>query len=110
MTTSDTGLDRLFHALSDRSRRGMVDRLGRGPASVSELAAPQAMALPAAMKHLAVLEESGLVASRKVGRIRTYHLRKEALGNLERWLTAHKEGWNRTFDRLEEFFSRDETE
>ena len=81
MTPEPLALDRMFHALSDRSRRGMVDRLGLGPASVSELAEPFAITLPTAMKHLHVLEESGLVHSEKSGRTRTYRLRQEALAD-----------------------------
>ncbi|MBB4228702.1 DNA-binding transcriptional ArsR family regulator [Rhizobium mongolense] len=80
-------LDRMFHALSDRSRRGMVDRLGRGPASVMELAKPLSMTLPTVMKHLSVLESSGLVLSEKAGRVRTYRLQQEALGHLDRWIS-----------------------
>jgi len=98
-------LDQMFHALSDRSRRGMVDRLGHGPASVSELAEPLSMALPTVMKHLAVLEKSGLVRSEKSGRVRTYRLQKDALAEMERWLAAHKASWNRAFDRLEQFLA-----
>ncbi|QPB21607.1 winged helix-turn-helix transcriptional regulator [Rhizobium sp. 007] len=80
-------LDRMFHALSDRSRRGMVDRLGRGPASVMELAKPLSMTLPTVMKHLSVLESSGLVQSEKAGRVRTYRLQQDALGHLDRWIS-----------------------
>lgn len=101
-------LDRMFHALSDRSRRGMVDRLGIGPASVMELAQPFSMALPTVMKHLSVLETSGLVLSEKTGRVRTYHLKQEALANLERWITERKAGWNANFDRLDQFLAEEE--
>ncbi|APO75056.1 ArsR family transcriptional regulator protein [Rhizobium etli 8C-3] len=86
MTMEPAVLDRMFHALSDRSRRGMVDRLGRGPASVMELARPLSMKLPTVMKHLNVLESSGLVLSEKAGRVRTYRLQQEALGHLDRWI------------------------
>ena len=67
-------LDRVFHALGDSSRRAMVERLSRGPASVSELARPFEMALPSVVQHLGVLEAAGLVTSEKVGRVRTYQL------------------------------------
>ncbi|SCW57459.1 DNA-binding transcriptional regulator, ArsR family [Rhizobium mongolense subsp. loessense] len=87
MIMEPAALDRIFHALSDRSRRGMVDRLGRGPASVMELAKPLSMTLPTVMKHLSVLESSGLVLSEKAGRVRTYHLQQEALGHLDRWIS-----------------------
>ena len=83
MIDGQADLDRMFHALSDRSRRGMIDRLGRGPASVTELAAPLAVALPTVMKHLQVLEESGLVLSEKSGRVRTYRLQQDALAAVE---------------------------
>ncbi|MEX2695555.1 ArsR/SmtB family transcription factor [Rhizobium mongolense] len=87
MIMEPAALDRMFHALSDRSRRGMVDRLGRGPASVMELAKPLSMTLPTVMKHLSVLESSGLVLSEKAGRVRTYRLQQEALGHLDRWIS-----------------------
>ncbi|NLS15717.1 winged helix-turn-helix transcriptional regulator [Rhizobium sp. P40RR-XXII] len=103
-------LDRMFQALSDQSRRGMIDRLGRGPASVTELAEPLDMALPTVMKHLQVLETSGLVLSKKAGRVRTYHLRKEALAAVERWIAERKASWNRTFDRLDLFLADTSTE
>ena len=105
MLEEPLALDRMFQALSDQSRRGMIDRLGRGPASVTELAQPLAMALPTVMKHLHVLESSGLVLSEKTGRVRTYHLRKEALASVERWIAERKSGWNKTFDRLDQFLA-----
>ncbi|AVA21833.1 ArsR/SmtB family transcription factor [Rhizobium sp. LEGMi198b] len=105
MVEDSIALDRMFQALSDQSRRGMIDRLGRGPASVMELAQPFAMALPTVMKHLHVLETSGLVRSEKIGRVRTYQLRKEALEQVERWIAERRAGWNRTFDRLDQFLA-----
>ncbi len=105
MLEEPLALDRMFQALSDQSRRGMIDRLGLGPASVTELAHPLAMALPTVMKHLQVLESSGLVLSEKTGRVRTYHLRKEALASVERWIAERKAGWNRSFDRLDQFLA-----
>jgi DNA-binding transcriptional ArsR family regulator len=111
MMQEPAALDRMFHALSDRSRRGMVDRLGRGPASVSELAEPLSMALPTVLKHLQVLELSGLVQSEKTGRVRTYQLQQDALVHLERWIDERRIKWNRTFDRLDLFLAtEDETE
>jgi len=103
-------LDRMFQALSDQSRRGMIERLGRGPASVTELAQPLDMALPTVMKHLQVLETSGLVLSEKAGRVRTYRLRKEALASVERWITERKASWNKAFDRLDLFLEEASTE
>ena len=110
MLEEPLALDRMFQALSDQSRRGMIDRLGRGPASVTELAQPLDMALPTVMKHLQVLETSGLVLSEKTGRVRTYHLRKEALATVERWIAERKASWNRTFDRLDLFLTDTSTE
>ncbi|HEX8049259.1 ArsR/SmtB family transcription factor [Rhizobium sp.] len=110
MLEEPLALDRMFQALSDQSRRGMIDRLGNGPASVTELAQPFAMALPTVMKHLQVLESSGLVLSEKSGRVRTYHLRKEALASVERWITERKAAWNRSFDRLDQFLTDTSTE
>jgi len=96
-------LDRTFHALSDPTRRAMVQRLSRGPASVSELAKPLAISLPAVMQHLAVLEASGVVTSRKVGRVRTCQVEPKALGAAERWITDRREQWERKLDRLGEY-------
>ncbi|EJC79616.1 putative transcriptional regulator [Rhizobium leguminosarum bv. trifolii WSM2297] len=107
MIDGQAGLDRMFHALSDRSRRGMIDRLGRGPASVSELAAPLAVALPTVMKHLQVLEESGLVLSEKSGRVRTYRLQQDALATVERWVEQRKNRWTATFDRLDQYLAEE---
>lgn len=110
MPEEPQALDRMFQALSDQSRRGMIDRLGRGPASVTELAQPLDMALPTVMKHLHVLETSGLVLSEKAGRVRTYHLRKEALADLERWIAERRASWNKAFDRLDLFLADTSTE
>jgi DNA-binding transcriptional ArsR family regulator len=110
MMQEPAGLDRMFHALADPSRRSMIDRLGRGPASVSELAEPFSMALPTVMKHLGVLEKSGLVHSVKSGRVRTYRLQQEALANLERWLVGRKARWNETFDRLDRLLAEEQSD
>ena len=93
-------LDQMFHALSDGTRRGMLERLGRGPASVSELAGPLAMSLPAVVQHLAVLEQAGLISTRKVGRVRTCQLEAQALQQVERWVEARRTEWERRLDRL----------
>ncbi|WP_049731928.1 ArsR/SmtB family transcription factor [Rhizobium ecuadorense] len=107
MIDGQAGLDRMFHALSDRSRRGMIDRLGRGPASVTELAAPLAVALPTVMKHLQVLEESGLVLSEKSGRVRTYRLQQDALAAVERWVEQRKSRLTASFDRLDQYLAEE---
>ncbi len=95
----------MFHALADASRRGMVDRLSEGPASVSELARPLTMALPSVVKHLAVLEAGGIVISAKAGRVRTYRIAPGALGAIEAWVAERKAKWNRHFDRLERYLA-----
>jgi DNA-binding transcriptional ArsR family regulator len=94
-------LDRVFHALADPSRRLMLERLSRGPATVSDLARPFAMSLPAVVQHLHVLEASGLVASEKVGRVRTCRVESAALRTAEQWISDRRATWERRFDRLE---------
>jgi DNA-binding transcriptional ArsR family regulator len=96
-------LDRVFHALADPNRRSIVERLSRGPASVSDLAEPLPMSLPAVVQHLHVLEESGLVRSRKVGRVRTCTIEVAALKPAERWMQQRRSGWERRLDRLGEY-------
>jgi DNA-binding transcriptional ArsR family regulator len=96
-------LDRVFHALADPNRRSIVERLSRGPASVSDLAEPLPMSLPAVVQHLHVLEESGLVRSRKVGRVRTCAIEVEALKPAERWMQQRRARWERRLDRLGEY-------
>lgn len=98
-------LDALFHALADPTRRALVDRLTRGPASVSALAAPLAMSLPAVLQHLQVLEASGLVCTEKVGRVRTCRLEPAALRAAEQWITERRALWERRLDRLGAFLA-----
>jgi DNA-binding transcriptional ArsR family regulator len=100
MLNQTTPLDLAFHALADRSRRAIVERLTRGPASVSELAKPLAMSFPAVMQHLAVLEGAQLVASQKIGRVRICRLEAATLDRAEGWLNAQRAEWERRFDRL----------
>ncbi|HUJ65197.1 MAG TPA: metalloregulator ArsR/SmtB family transcription factor [Acidimicrobiales bacterium] len=92
--------DRVFHALADPSRRSMVERLVRGPASVSQLARPLAMSLAAVVQHLGVLEDAGIVASEKVGRVRTCRLDLAGLRGAEDWLVAQRTEWEFRLDRL----------
>src|SRR5262245_56850800 len=92
--------DRLFHALADPNRRSMVEQLARGPATVSELAEPIAIALPSALKHLKVLEDAGIVLSQKAGRVRTYRMRPDALKSVMRWISQREAAMNKAFDRL----------
>lgn len=96
-------LDRVFHALADPGRRAMLERLGRGPARVTELARPLPMSLPAAMQHLSVLEEAGLVRTEKVGRVRTCVIEPRALGRAEQWINERRAEWERRLDRLGEY-------
>jgi DNA-binding transcriptional ArsR family regulator len=100
MLYCSAALDRTFHALSDPSRRQMLDRLAEGPASVSELARPLQMTLAAVVQHVQVLEASGLVESRKTGRVRTCSINEDALRSAEQWLTDRRTVWQRRFDRL----------
>lgn len=93
-------LDHMFHALADPHRRSMVERLSRGPASVKQLAEPIDMALPSAVKHLRILEDGGLVASKKTGRVRTYTLRPQALASIGKWVKQRETAINQAFDRL----------
>jgi DNA-binding transcriptional ArsR family regulator len=93
-------LDRIFGALSNETRRQIVARLARSPASVGELASPLAMSLPSVMQHLQVLQDCGLVTTRKVGRIRTCSVEPEALRSAEAWLTGQRTVWERRLDRL----------
>lgn len=96
-------LDLVFAALADPTRRGMVERLSRGPASVSELAEPLAMSLSAVVQHLRLLEASGLVRSEKTGRVRTCRVDAAALTSAERWIAGRRATWERRLDRLGDF-------
>ena len=98
-------LDLMFQALADPARRGMVERLTMGPASVSELAAPYAMSLSAVVQHLHVLEASGLVKSQKLGRVRTCQIEPGALSLAERWINARRTAWERRLDRLGQYLA-----
>src|SRR4051794_16509748 len=101
MTNYSVQLDGVFHALADPTRRAVVERLGHGPASTSELARPFSLALPTLLQHLEVLERTGLVESRKRGRVRTYRLAHESLDEASGWLTSQRELWNRRLDQLD---------
>jgi DNA-binding transcriptional ArsR family regulator len=100
MLNQSSPLDLAFQALADPTRRTMVERLTRGPASVSDLARPLSMSLPAVMQHLAVLEGSGLVVSEKIGRVRTCRIEPAALSLAEQWINARRTEWERRLDRL----------
>jgi DNA-binding transcriptional ArsR family regulator len=98
-------LDLVFQALSDPTRRELVDRLAHGPASLSELAAPLPISLPAVHQHVRVLEDCGLVRSEKVGRVRTCHLELKMLNSAQTWIQARKAMWERRLDRLDAFLA-----
>jgi DNA-binding transcriptional ArsR family regulator len=100
----------MFHALSDPTRRAMVERLVRSPASVSELARPFEMALPTVVQHLSVLEAAGIVSSSKLGRVRTYQLVPGALSSAHEWLARQRLPAERRLDRLGTFLTQPSTE
>lgn len=106
-STQMPDLDQLFHALADPYRRGMVDQLSHGPASVKQLAQPLDMTLPSALKHLYVLEAGGIVVSEKVGRVRTYRIQQQAFSRIEDWVAQRKRNWNARFDRLDQLIAED---
>jgi DNA-binding transcriptional ArsR family regulator len=103
MTNKQRGLDRAFQALSDPTRRAILTRLATGPASVGELAEPFPMAMPTLLRHVRVLEESRLIATRKTGRVRTCSLQPEVLGQTEEWLAHQRALWERRLDRMESY-------
>ena len=98
-------LDVVFKALADPVRRGMVDRLSRSAASVTELAEPFGISMPAVMQHLRLLEASGLVTSAKTGRVRTCRLQPAALRGVEDWIASRRTAWEQDLDRLEALLS-----
>jgi len=106
MLNQSSDLNRLFNALADPSRRAMVERLSRGPAPVSELAKPLPMSLPAALQHLGVLENAGLVRSEKVGRVRMCSIEPGTLSLAERWINARRVEWEHRLDRLGAYLAK----
>lgn len=106
MAKHDPDLDRLFHALSDRTRRGIVERLLAGPASVTDLARPTGMAMPTVMKHIAVLEETGLVTSEKSGRTRICRATPKPLAVAEGWIEEQRRIWENRLDRLDDYVTQ----
>src|SRR5215207_3408163 len=103
MLKNSLRLDRAFQALADPARRGMLARLARGPATVSELAQPLRMSLPGVMQHLKALEDSGLIRSEKKGRVRTCRLEPGVLADAEQWLVDRRSEWEVRHDRFEEY-------
>ena len=103
MLNDSPQLDRAFQALSDPVRRGMLSRLSRGPASVTELAEPFSISLPAVLQHLKTLEDSGLVQSEKKGRVRTVRLEPKTLSTAESWIAERRTEWEAQLDRFENY-------
>lgn len=103
MPNQSVQLDPVFRALADPTRRAVLEQLSRGPTPVSDLAAPFDMALPSFMQHLKALETSGLVRSRKSGRVRTYRLNPKPLERAEHWLAERRSMWERRLDRFDAY-------
>lgn len=100
-------IDLVFHALGDPTRRAMVEKLSEGPLSVSRLATPLAITLTAVAQHLQILEESGLVQTEKVGRVRTCRLETAGLSAAQKWIGDRRSEWERRLDRLGELLAEE---
>ena len=107
MPRAAVNIDRVFHALGDPTRRAIVQRLSAGPVSVSQLAAPLAITLAAVVQHLQILEDSGLVHTEKVGRVRTCRIESEGLSAAEQWIADRRTEWERRLDRLADFLKEE---
>ena len=103
MPNQQAALDSVFRALADPTRRAVLHQLSRGPASVSELAKPYEMALPSFLQHLQVLEDGGLIRSRKTGRVRTCEMQPDPLATAEGWIAEQREIWEGRLDRLDAY-------
>lgn len=101
--TAVASIDIVFRALSDPTRRLVLERLSRGPASMTELARPFDMALPSFVQHMKTLESSGLVSSKKSGRVRTYEMSPQKLRVVEDWLGRQRAHWERRLDQLDAY-------
>jgi len=110
MPYSAATLDRIFHALSDTTRRGIVKRLSRGPMTVSRLAKPLDMTLTAVVQHLQVLQECALVRTEKSGRVRTCRIDPAGFSMIEQWINEHRALWERRLDRLGELLAEGDDE
>lgn len=108
MANAKINIDRIFHALGDPTRRTLVERLSEGPASVSSLAEPLNITLAAVVQHLQILEESGLVRTEKIGRVRTCRVEPAGLSVVEKWVTERRTLWEKRFDRLGDLLSEEE--
>jgi DNA-binding transcriptional ArsR family regulator len=105
MSSQNASVDRVFHALGDPTRRALLEKLSEGPISVSRLAEPLAITLAAVVQHLQVLEESGLVHTEKLGRVRTCRLEPAGLKVAEEWMVDRRSVWDRRLDRLGELLA-----
>jgi DNA-binding transcriptional ArsR family regulator len=103
MTNQSQHLDRMFHALADGTRRAIVMRLSEGPASVTELSKPFEMAMPTLLQHIRVLEDSGLIDTEKVGRVRTCEINQKAFDATQSWLERQRAIWAGRLDRMEAY-------
>ena len=103
MAKHDTELSLLFHALADETRRSMLSQLAQGPARVTDLAGPTGLSLPTVMRHLSVLEEAGLIATSKDGRVRTCAIVPEAMDPVRTWIDEQRAIWEARLDRLDKF-------
>ncbi len=103
-------VDRVFHALGDPTRRAIVQRLSAGPVSVTHLAAPLAITLAAVVQHLQVLEESGLVRTEKIGRVRTCRIEPAGFSVAEEWIQDRRTAWESALDRLGDFLAETQEE
>jgi DNA-binding transcriptional ArsR family regulator len=110
MASPEIDIDRLFHALGDPTRRAILDRLSEGPLSVSRLAAPLEITVTAVAQHLQVLEESRLVHTEKLGRVRTCRIETAGFSALEQWIRDHRSLWERRLDRLEDVLAEPDDE
>ncbi len=104
-TRKQADIDRVFRALGDATRRAIVEKVSQGPVSVSQLATPLNLTLAAIVQHLQVLEESGLVKTEKVGRVRTCRIESAGLNVVDQWVADRRGTWEKRFDRLGEFLS-----
>lgn len=108
MSSPKDDIDRIFHALGDPTRRALVERLSAGPMSVSSLATPLDVTLTAVMQHLQVLEESGLVRTEKIGRVRTCRVEPAGFAVLQKWLSDRRSMWERSLDLLGDFLAEED--
>lgn len=108
MPNSQPQIDRLFHALGDPSRRRILDLLSRGPTSVTRLAEPLGISITAVAQHLQILEETDLVRTEKIGRVRTCRIEPAGFSRLEKWIKEHRTHWEHSLDRLGEFLKEED--